>query len=74
MRIIKPNNNIVTKEYKSTLKFSVPRPDDLSSKMTIQNLWKYSNSFWSYYNYNFEGETDDTLEKMFETDFNLADY
>ena len=74
LRVIKPNNNIVTKEYKSTLKFSVPRPDDISSKMTIQNLWKYSNSFWSYYNYNFEGETDDTLEKMFETDFNLADY
>ena len=73
-RIIKPNNNIVTKEYKSTLKFSVPRPEDISSVMTAQNLWKFSNSFWSYYNYNFDGETDDTLEKMFETDFNLVEY
>ena len=74
LKIVKPNNNIVTKEYKSTLKFSVPRPEDKSSGMTVQNRWKFPNSFWSYYNYNFEGETDDTLGKMFETDFNLAEY
>jgi hypothetical protein len=74
LRLVKPNNNIVTKEYKSTLKFSVPRPDDKSSGMSVQNRWKFPNSFWSYYNYNFEGETDVTLGKIFETDFNLAEY
>ena len=71
---VSPNNNIITKEYKSTLKFSIPRPDYILSGMTQQNPWKYNDSIWNYYKYNFEGETDDILEKMFETDFNLVDY
>ena len=73
-REIKPNNNIITKEYKSTLKFSIPRPEETSSKISMQNLWKYSNSFWSYYNYNIEGESENILEKMLEADLDLAEY
>ena len=71
---ISPNNNIITKEYKSTLKFSIPRPDYISSGITQQDPWEYKDSIWNYYKYDFEGETDDILEKMFETDFNLVNY
>ena len=73
-RNITPNNNIITQEYQSTLKFSIPRPDIISSRSNKQNPWKYTDSIWYYYNYNYEGETDDILNKMFEADFNLGEY
>ena len=74
VRYVPPNNNIITKEYQSTLKFSIPRPENYSSRNKKQNPWKYSDSIWSYYKYNLEGETDEIIDRMFETDFNMAEY
>ena len=72
-RYVTPNNNIITKDYQSTLKFSRPRPEIYSSR-DKQNPWKYTDSIWYHYKYNFEGETDETIEKMFEEDFQMAEY
>ena len=74
LRYVPPNNNIMTKDYQSTLKFSIPRPENTSSRTKKQNPWKYTDSIWNYYKFNFEGETDEIIEKMFEADFKLAEY
>ena len=74
VRYVPPNNNIITKEYQSTLKFSIPRPENYSSRNKKQNPWKYSDSIWSYYKYNLDGETDEIIDRMFETDFNMSEY
>ena len=74
LRYVTPNNNIITQDYQSTLKFSIPRPENISSRLKKQNPWKYSDSIWNYYKYKYEGETDEIIDKMFETDFNLVEY
>ena len=74
LRYVSPNNNIITHEYQSTLKFSIPRPENYSSRNNKQSPWKYSDSIWNYFNYNVEGENDLIYEKMFETDFNMGEY
>ena len=75
IRYVSPNNNIITQEYQSTLKFSIPRPETLSSRTQKQNLWKFNDSIWFYYNkYNIDEENDDFINKIFETDFNMGDY
>ena len=74
LRYVTPNNNIITKDYQSTLKFSRPRLENISSRNEKQNPWKYADSIWYHYKYNYEGETDKTIEKMFEIDFEMSEY
>ena len=74
LRNVSPNPNIITKEYQSTLKFSIPRSADFFSGNSKKSQWKFSDSIWNYYNYSIEGESDLIIEKMFETDFNLSEY
>ena len=74
IRYVSPNDNIITKEYQSTLKFSIPRPENSSSRTQKQNLWNFNDSIWSFYKYNIDGETNDFIDKIFETDFNMGSY
>ena len=74
LRYVTPNNNIITKDYQSTLKFSRPRLENISSRNEKQNPWKYADSIWYQYKYNYEGETGKTIEKMFEIDFEMSEY
>ena len=73
IRNILPNNNVITQDYQSTLKYSIPRPENTSSNRT-QIPWKFEDSIWFNCNYNFEGETDEIIEKIFEFDFNRGNY
>ena len=74
IRNIVPSNKIVTDDYQSTLKYSTPRfENDLSS--TRDSIpWQFSDSIWSFYKYNFEGETDEFLKEMCEFDFNRGEF
>ena len=74
IRNILPNNNVITNDYQSTLKYSTPRPEDLSSRIRNQIPWQFVDSIWSCCNYYYEGETDESIEKIFEFDFNRSEY
>ena len=74
IRNINPNNNVITHDYQSTLKYSVPRPEHTSSRMANQVPWKFTDSIWNTCNYNYDGETDEYIGKVFEFDFNRGEY
>ena len=74
IRYIEPNNNVITHDYQSLLKYSIPRPEDTSSRAKNQIPWKFSDSIWNLCNYNYEGESDEIIDKMFEVDFNRGEY
>ena len=74
IRNISPNESVITPDYQSNLKYSVPRPEHTSSR--AQNIipWKFDDSIWYSCNYNYEGETDEFIEKIFEFDFSRGEY
>jgi hypothetical protein len=74
IRNIIPNNNIITYDYQSTLKYSIPRAENSSSRVQNQVPWQFTDSIWSNCNYNYEGETDETIEKICDFDFNRNDF
>ena len=74
IRNISPYNNVITHDYQSNLKYSIPRPENSSSRAANQIPWKFSDSIWNTCNYNYEGETDEFIEKIFEFDFNRFNY
>ena len=73
IRNISPNDSVITPDYQSNLKYSVPRPEHISSR--AQNIipWKFDDSIWYSCNYNYEGETDEFIEKIFEFDFSRGE-
>ena len=74
IRNINPDYNVITQDYQSTLKYSIPRPENISSRKQNQNPWKFSDSIWKECNYYYEGETDEIIEKAFEFDFSRDEY
>ena len=74
IRHITPNCNVITHDYQSTLKYSTPRPENASSRAANIIPWQFSDSIWGACNYNFEGETDDFIDKIFHVDFNKGEF
>ena len=74
IRNIIPSNNLITHDYQSTLKYSTPRPENASSRIANQIPWKFTDSIWNCCNYNYEGDSDDFIEKVFTFDFNRGEY
>ena len=74
IRNVTPNCNVITHDYQSTLKYSTPRPENASSRVANQVPWSFSDSIWSNCNYNFEGVTDDFIERIFHFDFNRGEF
>ena len=74
IRNITPNNFVITHDYQSTLKYSTPRPEKTSSRAAKIIPWQFSDSIWCACHYNYEGETDKFIEKMFDFDFRRGDY
>ena len=74
IRNIEPNNNVITNDYQSTLKYSIPRPENTLTRTKNQIPWQFKDSIWSSCNYNYEGETDEIIEKMFNFDFYRGEY
>ena len=76
-RTVEINPDVIdTKNYKSNLEFCVPRP--VYNKKLIHNeenlVWKFSNSIWSYYGYNFQGEPDEKYTAAFEFDYSRCNF
>ena len=74
IRHIEPNNNVITHDYQSLLKYSIPRPEDTSSRAKSQIPWKFSDSIWYMCDYLYEGESDEMIEKIFAEDFSRGEY
>ena len=74
IRNIIPNNNIITHDYQSTLKYSIPRAENSSTRVQNQVPWQFTDSIWSNCNYFFEGETDEIISKICDFDFNRDEF
>ena len=74
IRNISPNSSLITQDYQSTLKYSIPRPEKISARIVKIISWKFTDSIWHACSYNYEGETDVFIDKVFEFDFNRAEY
>ena len=74
IRDISPNNEVITQDYQSNLKYSIPRPEPSSSRAENQIPWKFSDSIWCSCNYNYEGVNDEIISKIFDFDFIRGEY
>ena len=74
IRNITPNNNIITHDYQSTLKYSIPRAENSSSRAQNQIPWQFADSIWSICDYYYEGETDEFIEKICDFDCKRNDF
>ena len=75
IRNIIPTHNVITNDYQSTLKYSIPRPELNSLKNKNVIPWKYELSIWFFMNINYENfYTDEMIEKAFYFDFNRCNF
>lgn len=62
-------------ELKKLIKFCEPRPEKKKViKKRARTPWTFPISIWAYYGYNYEGETQRTIDDAFEFDFNRGQY
>ena len=76
-RTIEINSEVIdTKNYKSNLEFCVPRPEYNKKLTHIEKkfVWKFTNSIWSYYGYNIQGEPDEIYNAAFEFDYSRCNF
>ena len=67
---IRENFKVITDDFVTNLKYCEPRPERKFDKfIKPRPPWTFPQSIWYYYNYNYEGETEDTINKCFEHDF-----
>ena len=72
---IKPNFNVLTHDYKSNLKYTEPRPKNIINKFVKPRTpWTFPISIWAYYGYEYEGDSEEYLDKCFEFDFNRCQF
>src|SRR5207253_2296575 len=69
-RFCEINTNIIDSQYKKVLKYCVPRPEKkLNIHIKPRTPWIFGISVWYYYEYAYEGDNEDYLDKCFEHDF-----
>ena len=74
IRNIEENNKVITKNYENALNYCIPRPKDPSLILKRKLQWNFNDSIWSCCNYHYEGETDETINKIFDFDFIRNEY
>ena len=69
------NKNVINEDYRKMIKFSEPRPEKLKNKfIKPKTPWSFPKSIWAYYGYNYEGETEEYLNKCFKFDFDRCQF
>ena len=69
------NKNVINEDYRKMIKFSEPRPEKIKNKfIKPKTPWNFSVSIWAYYGYNYEGETEQYLNKCFKFDFERCQF
>ena len=72
---IKFNKNVINDEYRKTISFSEPRPEKIIDKFVKPKTpWSFPVSIWAYYGYDYDGDSEDYLDKCFNFDFNRCQF
>ena len=72
---VKPNFNVLTHDFKSNLKYTEPRPKNIINKFVKPRTpWTFPISIWAHYGYEYEGDSEEYLDKCFEFDFNRCQF
>ena len=72
---IKFNKNVINDEYRKNISFSEPRPAKIIDKFVKPKTpWSYPVSIWAYYGYDYDGVSEDYLDKCFNFDFNRCQF
>ena len=72
---VKVNKNVINENYMKTILFSEPRPAKIIDKFVKPRTpWSFPKSIWAYYGYDFEGISEDYLDKCFKFDFNRCQF
>ena len=75
-KIVKINPEVIdSKNYVSNLKYCIPRPlYNNRLKKREKSSWNFSDSIWSLYGYNLDGETEDAYNASFDFDYERCNF
>ena len=75
-RTVEINQEVIdTKNYKSNLKYCIPRPKYVKKlKNSKKIIWKFDDSIWPWYGYNYDGEKDELYDAAFEFDYTRCNF
>ena len=74
-KIVKQNLKVINENYVKTLKYCEPRPERKFDRfIKPKTPWTFQISIWHYYNYNYEGETEEYINQCFEHDFKRCQF
>ena len=69
-KTINVNRNVVDENYIKQLKFSEPRPLKIINKFVKPRTpWIFPISIWAYYDYDYEGDSEEYIDQCFNFDF-----
>lgn len=74
-KIVKVNHNVINDEYRKMIKFTEPRPVKIIDRFVKPRTpWTFPISIWAYYDYQYNGDTQDYLDQCFEFDFKRCQF
>ena len=72
---VKQNLKVINENYIKTLKYCEPRPERKFDRfIKPKTPWSFPLSIWYYYNYNYEGDSEDYINQCFEHDFKRCQF
>ena len=72
---VKVNLNVISENLTKNIVFSEPRPEKIINKFVKPRTpWSFPISIWAYYGYEYDGVSEDYLDKCFEFDFNRCQF
>ena len=72
---VKPNHNVITENYIKNIKFSEPRPLKIINRfIKPRTPWTFPISIWAYYDYEYEGDSEEYLDQCFDFDFKRCQF
>ena len=74
-KTVKPNHNVITENYIKNIKFTEPRPLKIINKfIKPRTPWTFPISIWAYYDYEYEGDSEEYLDQCFDFDFKRCQF
>ncbi|MCQ2819743.1 MAG: hypothetical protein MJ252_20960, partial [archaeon] len=73
IKTVSVNHQVINELYRSNLRYTQPRPVKIINRFVKPRTpWTYPISIWAYYDYDYEGDSEDYINKCFEFDFERA--
>ena len=74
-KVVKINHNVINDEYRKMIKFTEPRPVKIIDRfIKPRTPWTFPISIWAYYDYQYNGDSQDYINQCFEFDFKRCQF